>query len=643
MFVRGRYTLRLLFFLLLTFFILYLTPSHAYSDLFDSSYSLIMYDDFSSPFIDTTKWQRGEFVREIDPVNHRLISKARGIGYRVTSNLNFRNPDSITYIEADVTLHAAEGDFDPSDLSKYTFPNARITGNFYNDGTGSPGSYLGEVQAAVRLYSKRGSLYAGWAVWKGTSADASSWETLASKYFNGVSIRLGQTYRLSLNWDPTTRTFTFGIDGIAESYQVPDTVISPPNVPWKAIGADAYVPEGLSYNAYVSATFDNVVARDASNSTVVSDDFSSGKIDETKWITYEYVREVKDSKLRIGVRSSEGSPSYIENSLPSKNPEDIHIIQADVTPLKYVNESGALARARLLGRFYNDGTQGGGYLGDINARVYFGGTGSSPKFFWSVGRHTSVTDFNPVTIIASGEFTKPVVLGNTYRLFLGWDGTKFTFKVDDEEATYTPETPIFPPNMPWKGLNVRIDASKNEEAYIEALFDNVMIDSPRLNLSSGWNFISFPRLPADTSISTIMSGKDVRIIWGWDNVNQVWLKWKPLSSDNTLTNFEFGKGYWIYVNGQTTIDMSNWNKPSSSTLTLRPGWNLIGWLGMDNRPISDALSSLNNNWRVIWTWEDGTWYGKHTSLNLPYPELTTLKKGKAYWIKMTNEAIWEQK
>jgi len=178
-------------------------------------------------------------------------------------------------------------------------------------------------------------------------------------------------------------------------------------------------------------------------------------------------------------------------------------------------------------------------------------------------------------------------------------------------------------------------------AFVEFLMESA-VEEALLNLSSGWNFISFPRLPADTSISTIMSGKDVRIIWGWDNVNQVWLKWRPLSSDNTLTNFEFGKGYWIYVNAQTTIDMSNWNKPSSSILTLRPGWNLIGWLGMDNRPISDALSSLNNNWRVIWTWEDGTWYGKHTSLNLPYPELTTLKKGKAYWIKMTNEATWGQ-
>jgi hypothetical protein len=86
-----------------------------------------MYDDFSGPFIDSTKWQRGEFVREIDPVNQRLISKAQASGYRVTSSLNFRNPDSITYIEADVTLHAAEGDFDPSDPDQHTLRNARIS------------------------------------------------------------------------------------------------------------------------------------------------------------------------------------------------------------------------------------------------------------------------------------------------------------------------------------------------------------------------------------------------------------------------------------------------------------------------------------------------------------------------------------
>jgi hypothetical protein len=120
------------------------------------AFSLVPYEDFSGSYFDEDKWITGEFVREIRA--GKLVLKNDAYGLRATNNLNFIEPAPITYIEADVVLDEVEGDFDPSDTSKYAYPSARLTGFFYNNGTGKPESYKGEVQAIIRLAKYRGEL-----------------------------------------------------------------------------------------------------------------------------------------------------------------------------------------------------------------------------------------------------------------------------------------------------------------------------------------------------------------------------------------------------------------------------------------------------------------------------------------------------
>jgi uncharacterized protein YfaP (DUF2135 family) len=164
-----------------------------------------------------------------------------------------------------------------------------------------------------------------------------------------------------------------------------------------------------------------------------------------------------------------------------------------------------------------------------------------------------------------------------------------------------------------------------------------------ITLSSGWNFISFPKLTQDTSISTVMEGKNVRIIWGYDNVEKNWHSSKPGALNNTLTTFESGKGYWIYMNSPSTIDMTGWQE-APNIIILQPGWNLVGWLGVDGKSVDQALSSLGDNWLIIWGWEEGIWKArcKDPSINLNLQPLDNLTKGKAYWIKMESGATWEE-
>ncbi len=168
-----------------------------------------------------------------------------------------------------------------------------------------------------------------------------------------------------------------------------------------------------------------------------------------------------------------------------------------------------------------------------------------------------------------------------------------------------------------------------------------------LTLNQGWNLISFPKLPSDTNVATVLNdiSSNVRIVWGFDNNTKAWLKWKPSTLNPlpfALCSIESWEGYWIYMDQPGTINMTNWTA-QSTTVSLSEGWNLIGYNGTDDIGVTTALNSISGKWTIIWNWDSGTWYAKHATVTtLPVSELTNLYQGKAYWIKMKEAANWSQ-
>ena len=111
------------------------------------------------------------------------------------------------------------------------------------------------------------------------------------------------------------------------------------------------------------------------------------------------------------------------------------------------------------------------------------------------------------------------------------------------------------------------------------------------------------------------------------------------STFDVIGNIESGKGYWVYMDASGNIDMTGWTA-STAPIPLYPGWNLIGYNG------NDGTINPPSGWVIIWNWENNTWKAKKApeiTGTLNVPELTTLEKGKAYWIKMTEAATdWTQ-
>ena len=77
-------------------------------------------------------------------------------------------------------------------------------------------------------------------------------------------------------------------------------------------------------------------------------------------------------------------------------------------------------------------------------------------------------------------------------------------------------------------------------------------------LNQGWNLVGYPNPESvETSIGLSSLSNKYDMIYGYDNNLKVWKIYSPYPSplfNNTLTQLEPGKGYWIYV-----YENSNWN------------------------------------------------------------------------------------
>ena len=428
---------------------------------------LNLYDDFSSPTINTVKWQGYEFAREIQ--NGQLLLKVRssvnttGI---IENALSFQDPASINSIEAKVTPLA----FNNSQGAKI---DIFMGGRFFNAGGGAPGTYTGDVFATLSIGGSGTSPVATWFVIRYTANNTSVYDVIGSGAFT-LTPELGTQYTAFVGWNEGSKQFTFRIsDGVTTEEKVFTTVltVAPANMPMKFLYER--ISNNVGLEASVEALFDDVKIN---GSTSVYDDFSADIIDVTKWQTYyDLVRDVDNGALRLMRRTSTadtGAASSI--TLDFTNPELIKTMQAQVTPLAYSNPNGLDTKANISGRYYNDGTLNG-YQGDVIAGVGIGGTGASPVASWTLRRHTDPTDSSLTEPVATGDFSTTITLGTPYTLFVSWDGTGFIFKVNDEVATYAPAT-IHPPNYPMRRLQARTLSAGGQESLIEAAYDDVMVE-----------------------------------------------------------------------------------------------------------------------------------------------------------------------
>ena len=217
------------------------------------------------------------------------------------------------------------------------------------------------------------------------------------------------------------------------------------------------------------------------------DDFSEAHIDINKWQEGELVREIDTVNQRLVLKQASPNPVLISaysysnnNNLNFSDPNSVNSIQADVGIVDHTIINSAYTRARLTGRWYNDGagTPSTDMTGDVGAEISLRGGPTGLYARWNVYRFTTA-DGSTTTSLGYQDFTTPITLGTTYTLYISYDSgiNKFTFRVGSEERTFGPSglpTRVRNANSPWKALNNRIQIDDDTSScYLAATFDNV--------------------------------------------------------------------------------------------------------------------------------------------------------------------------
>lgn len=161
-----------------------------------------------------------------------------------------------------------------------------------------------------------------------------------------------------------------------------------------------------------------------------------------------------------------------------------------------------------------------------------------------------------------------------------------------------------------------------------------------LELQPGWNLISLPLIPKQTSTAKLLAPliqvNDLVTVWGFTPPN-TWSYFKPPNL-GTLTSMVDGKGYWVLVTDAINITVVGYViTPGSAppTYSLAAGWNLAGFKPqplIQNETMATYLTSLDTKYSSIWVYDslNATWIRGTPSLELA--------PGEGMWIYMTTPA-----
>lgn len=142
-------------------------------------------------------------------------------------------------------------------------------------------------------------------------------------------------------------------------------------------------------------------------------------------------------------------------------------------------------------------------------------------------------------------------------------------------------------------------------------------------LKAGWNDLSSyidPWVKDPTAIADQL-GDDFIILQHFDEV--YW----PDGGVNTLTNWEYGKGYVIKVLNATSVTFTG-NLPTDKTIQINQGWNMISVLSLTPQAITDLLGSNQGNVDVIKEAIGFLVYWPEAGIST----LINLEPGKAYYL-----------
>ncbi|MFH0859931.1 MAG: lamin tail domain-containing protein [Candidatus Altiarchaeota archaeon] len=167
-----------------------------------------------------------------------------------------------------------------------------------------------------------------------------------------------------------------------------------------------------------------------------------------------------------------------------------------------------------------------------------------------------------------------------------------------------------------------------------------------ITMAQGWNLISLPVTPSNTSINeslTSVYGNYI-LVYGYNaSVSPGWISYNPyaLSPGANSLNFTSNtQGYWIKVNETTnSTNLTNTGTLATSTaIGLVSGWNLIGYPTLATATVNATLNSIAGQYILVYGYNvsaSPAWVSYNPyALSPGANSLNYSTPGYGYWIKV---------
>ena len=101
-----------------------------------------------------------------------------------------------------------------------------------------------------------------------------------------------------------------------------------------------------------------------------------------------------------------------------------------------------------------------------------------------------------------------------------------------------------------------------------------------------------------------------------------------------------GVGLWLHISGDTTVEWTRSVSGEAVLLSLRTGWNLVGWTGDNGTGVDEAVARFGDMFVRGAVWDASTQRYVHHLPRSGNTEPPTLSRGDAVWVELTSDARW---
>ncbi len=172
------------------------------------------------------------------------------------------------------------------------------------------------------------------------------------------------------------------------------------------------------------------------------------------------------------------------------------------------------------------------------------------------------------------------------------------------------------------GEPVRAYSYYNDGLVVQLVIPTSTVVDIDLDLAAGWNMVSVPVVPADSSRAAVFPTADVVAVYTWN----------PGAKSFGVPDFiEPEVGYWVAVTEGKTITVTGTPvTPETWTVHLYEGWNMIGGpysaTAISKNDLYDGGAGALRSEYMYWWDPDGQ-----------YVDEDELEQGKGYWMAATGE------